>query len=161
VPAALVTRLERLEAARRVADKARHDAAVRELGRTMTADHIRLVQDWMREHFGSLEARIALRGESPAATLARLRPPTLVRAVWLLLDAHLRTGCPVSFSPDVAEVYLTDPDAYPADPCAGCGYPLPIHGTLRPDGSFRDVAWYVGACPVCGHTTDPEEESTP
>lgn len=159
MPAALTTRLERLEAAQHAVDRARHQAAIKELGRTMEPEHIRLVQDWMREHVGDGKP-LALPGESPAATIARLRPPALVRAVWILVDEHVRSGSPISLAPEVARVYLEDPHAYPASPCDGCGYRLPIQGKLRPDGSFADCIWYVGSCPVCGHNTDTDEEVT-
>jgi hypothetical protein len=161
VPATVVRRLEKLEAARRVVDQERHDAAVPALGRTMEPEHVRIVQDWMQEHLGGLKARIALTGESPYATLERLKPPALVRAVWLLLDGHARTGCPVSLAPEVAEVYLADPDAWPMSSCESCGYPLPMRGTVQPDGSFSDVAYYVGRCPVCGRGSHHEEDPSP
>jgi hypothetical protein len=157
VPATVARRLERLEAAQRADAQRRHDAATRELGRTMAPEHIQFAQDWMRERFGSTRRRIALPGESPYATFERLNPPALVRAILLLLDSHERTGAPLSLVPAVAEVYLADQDAYPANPCDGCRYPLPIRGTVRPDGSFSDVIYYVGACPVCGLDTDSEE----
>jgi hypothetical protein len=161
VPATLTTRLERLEAAQRTIHQERHNAGMQALGRTMDPEHVRLVQDWMRERLGGLKARIALPGESPYATFARLGPPALVRAVWLLLDAQVRTGCPVSLAPQVAEVYLADPDAWPMAPCEGCQYPLPMRGNVHPDGSFSDVAYYLGTCPVCGLDNYPEEEATP
>jgi hypothetical protein len=115
----------------------------------------------MREHLGGLDATIALPGESPYSTFARLRPPALVKAAWLLMDNHVRTGAPVSLAPEVAEVYLADPDAWPLAPCEGCRYPLPMRGTVHPDGSFGDVAYYLGRCPVCGLDNHPEEEGTP
>jgi hypothetical protein len=31
---------------------------------------------------------------------------------------------------------------------------------LRPDGSYRHVAGYVGACPVCGLDNHPEEDAS-
>jgi hypothetical protein len=89
-----------------------------------------------------------------AAKIERLRPPALVRAVWILVEEHVRSGSPVSLGPKVAEVYLQDQDAYPANPCDACGYPLPIQGTIRHDGSFSDFTFYAGMCPVCGHNTD-------
>ena len=115
VPAALATRLERLEAVQRAANQARHDAAIKELGRTMEPEHIRLVQDWMHEHVGHGRP-LALLGESPAATIGRLRPPALVRAAWLMVDEYVRSGSPVSLAPEVARVYLEDQDAYPGQP---------------------------------------------
>ena len=126
----------------------------------MAPEHIRLVQDWMREHVGD-HVPLALPGESPAATFGRLRPPALVRAAWLLVDNHVRSGSPVSLAPEVARVYLEDQDAYPASSCEACGYRLPLQGTLRPDGSFANVTYYLGSCPVCGNNTDPEREDTP
>jgi hypothetical protein len=161
VPATVATRLERLETAQRAADRQRRNAGIRQLGQTMAPEHIRFVQDWMREHLGSPDAVIARQGESIYATLTRLRPPALVRASWLMIDDHVRNDTPVSLAPAVAEVYLVDPAAYPADRCDGCGYLLPLRGTVRPDGSFHHVVWYLGACPVCGLDNHPEEDASP
>ena len=145
--------------AQRAAYQARHNAGMQELGRTMAREHIEYVQNWMAEHCGGPVLRI-LPGESPYETFARLDPPALVRAVWLMVDVHVLTGCPISLAPEVAEVYLSDPDAYPCGSCDGCGYPMPIHGTVHPDGSFSDVVWYEGKCPVCGLDNHPKEGST-
>src|SRR3954463_3049458 len=112
--ATLTTRLERLEVAQHAANRARHNAAIGELGRTMSPEHIRFVQTWMREHIGDRRP-IALPGESVAATLARLRPPALVRAAWLMVEDHVRNSTPVSLAPEVAEVYLNDSRAYPTN----------------------------------------------
>ena len=159
--ASLASRLGRVEAAVRAAQQARSDAAVHALGRTMAPEHIRFVQDWMVEHLGGMDVPIALPGESPAATFRRLRPPALVRAAWLIIDEHARNGTPVSLAPGVAEVYLEDPDAYPANPCEGCGYLLPTQATVRPDGRFRHRGLYVGTCPVCGRANHAESEKAP
>jgi hypothetical protein len=150
-------RVKRLEADQREHDRARWNAGIDTLHRSMDREHVAFFQDWMRERLGSVKARIALPGESPYDTLVRLKPPALVRAVWLLLDAHVRDGCPVSLAPGVAEVYLADPDAWPMSPCDGCRYPLPMRGRVHPDGSFSDVAYYLGVCPVCGCDNQLEE----
>jgi hypothetical protein len=114
----------------------------------------------MREHCGALRIHL-LPGETMYALLDRLKPPALVRALWLLQAEHMATGAPVSLAPDVAAVYLDDPDAYPTNACEGCGYLLPTRSSLRPDGSYRHVASYFGACPVCRLDNHPEEDVSP
>ena len=158
---ALRHRLGKLEAVHRADVQQRHDAGTRALGRTMDRKHVQLIQDWMQENLGGLHARIALPHESVYETLKRLQPPALVRAVWLLTDAHVRTGCQVSLAPAVAELYLADENVYPASPCDGCGYPLPIRGALQPDHTFIDVGYYLGLCPVCGLDNHLQEDDTP
>jgi hypothetical protein len=75
-----------------------------------------------------------------------------------MLLEHLATGAPVAMPPNVAEVYLNDPRAYPADPCEACGYLLPTRSTLRADGTYRHLARYLGVCPVCGRDNHPQDE---
>jgi hypothetical protein len=124
----------------------------------MSAEHIRFVQQWMREHVGDRRP-LALRGESVYATLDRLRPPALVRACWLLVEEHVRNGIPVSLAPSVAEVYVADADAFPATSCDGCGYLMPTRSKIHPPGTYRHIGWYLGTCPVCGLDNHPEEET--
>jgi hypothetical protein len=153
----LARRLGKLEADQRAANQERHDAGMRELGRTMAPEHIAFIQDWMEEHCGGPILRVPP-GESVYETLERLNPPALVRAAWLMLDAHVRDGRPVSLAPEIAEVYLTDQRAWPVGSCEGCDYPLPIQGTVHPDGTFSDVGWYTGTCPACGLSNDPDDK---
>jgi hypothetical protein len=123
----------------------------------MAPEHVRYVQDWMREHVGD-GVQTARPGDTWHTVLARLRPPALVRAAWLLLENHLQRGTSLSLAPSVAEVYLADPDAWPAGACEGCGYPMPTRSTLRPDGTYRHVGWYMGECPVCGLDNHPDQD---
>jgi hypothetical protein len=67
-------------------------------------------------------------------------------------------GAPVSLAPSVAEVYLSDPDAFPTNACDGCGYLLPTQTKLKPDGTYRHIGWYMGECPVCGLDNHPKNE---
>jgi hypothetical protein len=157
VPATVARRLEKLEAVRRAEEQVRHDAAIRAMGATMAPEHITLIQDWMREHCGGLSLT-RLPGESWYDILERLKPPALVRAAWLLTQYCVTDGMPASLAPSVAEVYLADPDAYPANVCDGCGYLLPTKSKLRPDGSYRQIGWYMGECPVCGNDNHPQKE---
>jgi hypothetical protein len=66
----------------------------------------------------------------------------------------------VSLAPAVAEVYLRDPQAYPANTCEGCGYLLPAKTKVRPDGTYRHLGLYLGTCPVCGLDNHPAEGAT-
>jgi hypothetical protein len=60
----------------------------------------------------------------------------------------MASGAPVALPPEVAEVYLNDPDAYPTYGCDGCGYLMPTRSRPRADGTYRHIAWYLGECPV-------------
>jgi hypothetical protein len=164
VTATLARRLGKIEATARVRLQGRFDAAVAQLRATMDPEHGRQVADWLRANIegkqlgpctGDAQTHVCPR------CLDRLHPPALARAVWLmLLDHVLTSGAPVAMPPIVAEVYLADPDAYPANPCGGCGYLLPTRSTVRPDGTYRHLAWYMGECPVCGLDNHPEEEAS-
>ena len=124
--------------------------AVDDLRDSLAPEHAASIDRWI-EARGAVGEELGLPGESVRDLLDRLRPPTIVRAVWLLIGHHVQTRLSVSLAPPVAEAYLRDPDAWPASPCGGCGYPLPAHVTLRPDNRFEDVRrMYMGACPICG-----------
>ena len=71
----------------------------------------------------------------------------------VIVVSHITTGSPVALPPEVARIYVDDPDAVPARPCAGCGYLLPMRAKVRPDGTYRYLASYEGACPVCERDT--------
>jgi hypothetical protein len=78
-----------------------------------------------------------------------VNPPALVRAMWMLVMWHMREGSPALLPPNVAQVYVDDPDAWPIRACATCGYRLPTRAKLRADRSFREIALYAGVCPSC------------
>jgi hypothetical protein len=122
----------------------------------MESGHRDIFREWMIEHCGGfrIDARL---GGTWHTLLGRYRPPALVRAVWLLMCEHMERGAPVSLAAPVAEVYLADPDAYPANACEGCGYLMPSRSTINPNGAYQHVAWYMGDCPVCGLDNHPEE----
>jgi hypothetical protein len=155
VPATVARRLERLEAVHQAEERRRVAAAVAAIGRTMAPEHVGLVQAWLRDHCGGKLAPTRMPGESWYALFERLEPPSIVRALWLLLAHHAHQGTPISLEPSVAEVYRNDPEALPTNPCEGCGYLLPTRTRLRPDGTYRHVAWYMGECPVCGCDNHP------
>lgn len=157
--AALTRRLEKLEAGRRDEYHARWQAGIDRLLLSMDRAHVTLLQDWMHEHCGGLTLH-RLPGETWYTLLDRLRPPALVRAVWILMYEYMGTGAPVALPPNVAEVYLSDADAVPASPCDRCAYLMPTQSRLRPDGTYRHVGRYLGACPVCGLDNHPNEEMT-
>jgi hypothetical protein len=162
MPGTLTRRLDRLEAAAADALQQRWRAAVATMRTTLDPDHGRMVADWLREHVDGKRHGGPCDGDPGHVCprcIDRLNPPPLARGVWLmLLDSVLRSGAPVAMPPDVAEVYLGDPHAYPANPCSGCGYLLPTRSTLRPDGSYRHIGLYSGVCPSCGLDDRSEKE---
>lgn len=143
--------------------KRRWVAAIEALKETLAPEHARLIADWMRgaaarprgqDHghdHGHDRVRVCKR------CILETDPPALVRAALIMLLHYVQGGAPVALPPHVAEVYLADPDAFPTLACEDCGYLMPTRGRLRPDGSFRHIAGYVGECPVCGRDTNPEE----
>ena len=155
---ALGRRVRKLEVATAAAQDARWHAAVTQIRSTMDPDHCRLVADWLRANVDG--KRLGPCTGDPdhvfPRCLQRLHPPSLARAVWFWLLHHMMTGAPVAMPPNVAEVYLNDPDAYPTNPCDGCGYLLPTQSKIRSNGTYRHVAAYVGTCPVCEHDDHPE-----
>ena len=157
---ALARRVGILEASVRQGAERRWNAAVDRMRETMDPEHARLVADWLRQHVNG--KRHGPHVDAPdhvcPRCIDRLSPPALARAVWFMLLDHMTSGEPVAMPPNVAEVYLSDPQAYPANPCEGCGYLLPAQARLRPDGSYRHVGLYLGACPVCGLDNHPEDQ---
>jgi hypothetical protein len=122
--------------------------AVDDLRDSMLPEHVELVHHWTNHHVG--DGRLVDPGESWYARLERWQPPALVRAVWLLIAHHVETRLSVSLAPGVAEVYLSDADAWPVRPCVGCGYPMPGRAKLRPDSTYEHVGDIsLGACPIC------------
>jgi hypothetical protein len=158
VSTALARRLAHLETARRTANTQTWDAAILKIRNSMEQEHIRFIATWMNDHCGGSIMPSFRRGENWYDIFERLRPPALVRALWLIMADHMGRGAPVSLAPAVAEVYLSDPDAFPANACEGCGYLLPTQTRLRPDGSYRHIGWYMGECPVCGLDNHPQNE---
>jgi hypothetical protein len=145
----LTRRLQKIETRQRAVAASRWKAGIDQLLHSMDREHVTFVQEWMREHCGGLKL-VPLPGESFPELLERLQPPALVRTVWLLMGSFITANTPVALGPEVAEVYLADPDAYPANSCEGCGYLLPTRSTIQPDGSYHHLASYEGECPVCG-----------
>ena len=159
---ALARRLAKLEAQSKQQHVRRWHAAIDRLVATMDPEHAQFVHDWLEEHInGKLLGGPCDDGQRHVCPqcVDRLNPPALPRAVWLmLLDHTFGSGAPVAMPPEVADIYLNDPDAYPLDPCEGCGYLMPMRCTFSPDGRYRPLATYVGACPVCGQESQPNEE---
>jgi hypothetical protein len=119
--------------------------------------NLAIVASWFREHHRDGDP-LKLDGEPWYGAFERLRPPAIARATILLIAHHVETRLSVSLAPPVAEVYLRDPDTYPIDGCAGCGYPLPTRARLRPDDTFEYLdGVYLGECPVCGLDNHPED----
>ena len=157
----LARRLGVLEAAVRRDAEQRWQVAVIAIRETMDREHARLVATWLREHLDGKHHGPCVDRPNHVCPrcIDRLDPPALARAVWFILVEHLVNGAPVAMPPNVAEVYLNDPQAYPADRCDGCGYLLPTRSTFRADGSYRHIARYLGACPVCGLDNHPTEDA--
>jgi hypothetical protein len=162
--ALLAKRLVRLEASAREDAERRWAVAVETLKATLMPEHATLITDWLRGpgaatrggHHGHAGGHVCNR------CILDSDPPALVRAALLmLLDHVLTSGAPVALPPHVAAVYQADPDAYPTNPCEGCGYLLPTRTKLRPDGTYRHVAWYTGTCPVCGRDGREGSEDVP
>jgi hypothetical protein len=159
VSPALARRLGYLESARRTANTQAWDAAILKIRDSMEPEHIRFIATWMNEHSGGSILPPFRRGENWYDILERFRPPALVRALWLIMAEHMGRGAPVSLATSVAEVYLSDPDAFPVNPCTRCGYLLPARATVRPDNTYAlRRGWYMGECPGCGLDNHPEKE---
>jgi hypothetical protein len=157
----LARRVEKLTAAQRSADHQRWQAGIDRLLDSMSTEHRESFWAWMDEHCAGRRIP-ALPGERPVETILRLQPPALVRAVWILMLEYQTGGATPVIPPDVADVYLSDPDAYPANYCEGCRYLMPARSKLRADGSYRHLALYEGECPACGRDNHQEdEEGTP
>jgi hypothetical protein len=160
----LERRLARLETDASQRQQQRWHAAVETIRETMDPKHCNEVAAWLRQHVDGKRHCGPCDGDPRHVCprcLNALNPPALARAVWLmLLDHTVRSGAPVAMLPDVADVYLNDPDAYPANPCSGCGYLMPTRSKIRPDGSYDHIATYDGDCPVCGLDSRKRQERT-
>jgi hypothetical protein len=154
---ALNGRVKRLEADQREKDLARWNVGIDTLRQSMDREHVAFVRDWMREHCGGLTLH-RTPGESWYALLKRLKPPALVRAMWLMMAHHMGDGTALSLAPTVAEIYLDDSDAYPINPCLSCGYLLPARARIKADDGCQLLSgWYMGECPVCGLDNHPDD----
>jgi hypothetical protein len=155
----LARRLDALEDAARRDTERRWRAAIDRLRETMDPEHASGVAAWLRQHVEG--KRWGAHADGPdhvcPRCIDRLAPPALARGVWLMLIDHLTSGAPVAMPTSVAEVYLSDPHAYPANACEGCGYRLPTRSRVGPDGAYRHLAVYHAVCPVCGSDKSPEE----
>jgi hypothetical protein len=138
------------------ADRRTRDA-IADIRESMSPEHRALVVAWTRVHCPNGEP-VSLPGEGWHTLLERRKPPALVRAVWVLINHHVATHLSVSLPPAVAEVYLTDRDAWPALPCDGCRYLMPTRARIRADDTYEHLEGvYAGPCPVCGLDNHPEE----
>jgi hypothetical protein len=160
VGTALTRRLDKLEAARRGADHQRWQVGIDRLLGSMSAEHRESLWAWMDTHCAG--RRVSwYPGETTADVLFRLHPPALIRAVWLLMFEYMGGGTAPLLPPNVGDVYVGDPLAFPANPCDGCGYLLPTQTQLRADGTYRHLGAYEGECPVCGRDNHQLEPETP
>ena len=74
----------------------------------------------------------------------------LTLAAFGYVQHHLSQGTPLEFPPEVAIVYLGDPNAKPVHDCADCGYPLPFTWARPLSKPPRPVTAYFDCCPLCG-----------
>jgi len=158
----LARRLSRLEHSVAADQIRRWATAVVTLRATMDPGHARQAADWLNRHVVGQQwgPHVASPNHVCPRCVDRFQPPALARAVWLMLIDHLTTGAPVALPPNVAAVYLNDPDAYPANPCGACGYLLPMRSQVRPDGTYRHIASYDGECPACGRDSRTDVEGS-
>ena len=157
---ALARRLEKLESSAWDDLERRWAAAVDTMRATLAPEHGRLIAAWLRGPGAAMRAEAHGHSEHRVCTRCILdsNPPALVRAALLILVDQLTSGAPVALPPKVAEIYLSDPDAFPTNACGGCGYLLPTRSKLRMDGTYRHIAEYLGICPGCGRDNHPESE---
>jgi hypothetical protein len=158
VTTALHRRLNRVEAAARADVSRRWNAATDTRRRSLTPEHTAIIRAWFDLATPTDAARCpsGLAHRAPRfcdRCINKVRPPALLRALHTIVVSHITTGSPVAMPPEVARVYVDDPDAVPSRPCGGCGYLLPMRAKIRPDGSYRYLGSYEGACPVCERDT--------
>jgi hypothetical protein len=137
-----IRRLEKVAALARTADdtRPRRDegdrAAFEEawaiMSETMSEEHARMVVDAYAA--GMQDVRHPEWG-SPAGTLLRRCLDALHRRPFGP-DTQIKPEVALAMPPDVADVYLSDPDALPLHSCEDCGYRVPHQ--------------YFQECPLCG-----------
>ena len=148
---ALARRLEKLERAAREAELRRQKAAGAALLATMSPEHVAIGRAW---HTPEVCADWLDHPDDHWDLRARrLDPPSLVRAMYELLHYHLGTGAPLTLPPEVARVYLDDPDAWARDDCEGCGYLAPVRCRRTGRGWLDPLLHYFPRCPLCGGET--------
>jgi hypothetical protein len=163
VTATLERRLDRAESAARASFDRRWKAANDTLTRALTPEHRQILAEWFTSSPPLDEPMCPYRHPPPPQfcdrCIDRVNPPALIKALWRMMVEHVTTGSPVALSPEVAQIYVDDPDAVPARACMQCGYLLPMRAKLRADRTYRFLASYDGPCPVCG--TDTRDEALP
>jgi hypothetical protein len=132
-------------------------------GASMDPEQARAVRDWLVATTDGKDWRLPCRPEHPQHIcphcVEQHNPPALARAVWfMLLDHTMGAGGPVAMPPHIAAVYLSDPDAYPAYACPGCGYLMPARCRVRPGGFYEYIGWYYGTCPACGQEIKAKDD---
>ena len=85
-----------------------------------------------------------------AVVLARLDPPAIVRAAFEMIAWAADTGAPLHLRPELAQVYLDDPDAWARDVCAACGFLWPIRARHLGQGRLTVLGTYTDHCQECG-----------
>jgi hypothetical protein len=164
--ASLARRLDRAEAAARADFERRWKDAACALVRGLSSEQRAVIDAWHARPTPPGAARCVNGHVSPNfcdRCIVGVRPPALLRALWDITVSHVTSGTAAVLPPEVAQIYIDDPDAVPARSCVSCGYLLPMRAKVRLDGTYRFLASYEGACPVCEHDTreaeSPEEPS--
>ena len=148
--AGLAGRVRRLEP-KIAADLARCQRDVQgALLATMTPEHVEVLRTWYATARAAWEASPR---EMLWRKLLRLEVPALPRAMCILIACHFETGGPLDLRPEVAEVYLADPDAWPLDRCADCGYLWPVQCEPLGRWGLEVVGRYTRRCFLCDGST--------
>ena len=152
---ALHGRLRKLEAVTAEAQIRRCREAWARLATTMVPEHVDIVSAWWAAVADCWNA-------VPRAPLwqriLRFEVPALPRAAVALVAYHLEVGAPLDLRDEIAEVYLTDSDAWPLDHCEGCGYGWPLQCRLPRYGLIEVIGRYTRTCHLCGGSTGDYEE---
>jgi hypothetical protein len=158
VTSTLARRLDRVEVVARADVERRWTVACDALRRSLTPEQTAVIREWFDRATPPDAARCpsGLGHRAPRfcdRCIDTVRPPALLRAMHVIVVSHITTGSPVALPPEVARIYVDDPDAVPARPCVGCAYLLPMRAKIRPDGTYRYLASYEGSCPICERDT--------
>ena len=125
-------------------------AAERTLFESMAPEHRSVVGTWnelpdVRRVFDGPPIPLSV-------ALARLEaaPPPLVRATFEMILWTANTGAPLHLRPELAQVYVDDPDAWARDICVACGFLWPIRARSDGRGRLTVLSSYCARCQECG-----------
>jgi hypothetical protein len=160
----LRARVDQLDRRIWILSRERWKDACAEIAQTMAKDHRALVEGW---HTPMIRADFVRYPWDPwARRRERLNPPRLVHALYEILEWGVRFGTPLALPPEVAQIYVDDPDAYARDDCEDCGYLAPLRARVTRVQNLIVIHRYFPSCPLCGGRTGayryagPSPEST-